>query len=1123
MSDIFGNEQNVSDIDGGGGNSGGGSGPSSYDTAQDTRMTAIESSIASSTINLNPITSRLDALETDVGILETTSSSHGTRLTLAENEIDVLQTAVNTLNTFKNTTETIDNQQNTQLTSLQNQINSITGVSGSFVSQIDFDAYSSYNNDLVATKASIPFVNTINNDLQNAKSTIAANQVVNSQLIANLETDKLSLFDYTTDKLNQNDIIATKLPTSTFTSFTATQTTVDTQQNTLLAGLRTDLNALSLSGGEVSNVVFNDSQAAQDIQINNRLRTSDFLVEKSNLQLEIADRVLSSDFTLNNIIVQLELDTINATLANKVSNGTLVTAVGDLNNVIITKLSTATFNTYTAAIATEQDTQDTNINNLQINVNNLINTQNTINTAFSSKLDTAVFNTYTANQNTINTNMQTQLNSFGSDILTISGQADNNATNITTLTTNLSAVSTRVATLENRNYPQTATETPYTTIPGISGFLTVQSALANLQSNINAIQVSSSGFSAPITQFINNMGTSFNGNGLIYNLLGGAGANNLQSRAWFLLSRLDQDLSSTRITPIAFNRLSLTSANTGLSDFNTAKIINVIGNSTGNSDSSIFAVYKNGNIRCDDKFTIGGATEEQYTLSRDALRVKSSSQLQIIGSSNFINFGQLCAVLTNSRLDQIDTLTFPSLTSNGLVLIRGNNLQINSDGDTESRVNLKKDGSMQLFGDQRNVSNDPSFQVTRNGDTFLRDLVTTGDITIPTAKRLNAPDLTVYNDILLAGRSILDRIDETRYAYRDFERILLTGRFTIVDAYNGLSDIILNTGTLGLHKSNNSADTNPYGYLQAPFGGLIPVVVGAIPTVSVSYNTTVRDLNGSIILGQFNEITRSTSAPPFIAPNIAIGQGIHMKNLRDSPCIGIGTKLNFTNNTPLEQSTGYRIAVGFNNRVSGTNTFIFGSDNDIQNADGNGNGTAAEDQFVFGRNWTTQYTSGTSTNTQSNSIYLGNATSNESVKCTFGGSGFTLLDPSAGGLPLGLQTTRGANNPKNTLYIAVSSRKFKKNITNIDVNLHDFMKLRPVNYIYNYGNDETAIVRHGLIAEEVEENPSFAHMCVYSENDNKEKELLSLDYPSIIAQLINVNQQLLKRIDNLERRFASIN
>lgn len=1116
-------------------------GPSQYDIVQDLNVTTKIDSLGT-VANVGPLTQSVTDLTTQFNLFKLET----------ETDIALIDNSINTLNANKLNTNSFNNQvvyqdgidlaQNARLLALEANNPNITDL----VSLTDFNNSQNLQNIIINQKVSgVDFQNLLNDFLTSETNTTAELNLIDSQIV-DLQNTKLTTAVYNNDKIFQDQAIASKVNITTFNNQITSQNSTDLVQDLILQNLQTQINSLSLTGGEVSNLTYQNGQATQDTQINLRLRTSDFIVERDNLILDINQRALTSDLDLNINNLQNDINSntsqingINLALNNKVSNSTLVDVVDDINALLNTKVNTTTYDGFVNAVISEQTNINNRVDQLNQDVITITNQTTNIYGLINDKLSTSDFTTYTNGQTVINANTQTQLNTFSSDILSVSGLANTNASNISSLTSIVTNQDARIITLENRPYPQTANQTPYTAIPGISGFLTVQSALSNLQANINNIVTTNSGFATPITQFINNMGNSYLGNGLIYNLLGGVGANNLQSRAWYHLARLDQDLSVTRTTPVAFNRLSLTSANTGLSDFNTAKILNILGNSTGNSDSSIFSIYKNGNIRCDDKFIIGGPTVEQYSLSRSALRVNSSNFLQIIDTGNSVNFNDLTILGRNDRLNQINLLKFPNLTSDGLLLIRGNNLQINSDGDTESRVNIKKDGSIQLFGDQRADSNNPSFNVARNGDTLVRDLTTTGNITIPTDRRLNTPDITVYTDILLAGRSILDRIAEMKFAYRDNERILLSGRFTITDgSYNGIPDIIINTGTTGLHSSNFWADTNPYGYLQAPFGGLIPVFIGGIPTVNISYNTIAKELNGSVVLGQFNEITRSPSAPSFIAPNVVIGQGIHMKNLINSPCIGIGTKLNFTNNTPLEQSTGSRIGMGFNNRISGTNTFVIGSDNDVQNADGNGNGSAAEDIYVFGRNWNTQYTSGTSTNTSSNSIFLGNAASGEAPKLTIGGSGFTMLDPGAGGLPLGIQTTRGTNNPKNTLYIAVSSKKYKKNITDINVNLNDFMKLRPVNYIYNYDNllqkdsekidnlqskfhsdDSTAKTRYGLIAEDVEEIDQFKHMVIYAENEKNEKEILSLDYPSIIAQLIQVNQQMIKKLSDQNQRI----
>ncbi len=96
------------------------------------------------------------------------------------------------------------------------------------------------------------------------------------------------------------------------------------------------------------------------------------------------------------------------------------------------------------------------------------------------------------------------------------------------------------------------------------------------------------------------------------------------------------------------------------------------------------------------------------------------------------------------------------------------------------------------------------------------------------------------------------------------------------------------------------------------------------------------------------------------------------------------------------------------------------------------------------------------------------------------------------------------------LGVAVSSRRFKDNIVDMPSITDDLMKLRPVNFNYNIGNDTS--LQSGLIAEEVHE--AIPSLVVY----DKEGLPQTVKYHDLPVLLLKEIQELRREINELKGR-----
>ncbi|MDD3045907.1 MAG: tail fiber domain-containing protein, partial [Candidatus Delongbacteria bacterium] len=97
-----------------------------------------------------------------------------------------------------------------------------------------------------------------------------------------------------------------------------------------------------------------------------------------------------------------------------------------------------------------------------------------------------------------------------------------------------------------------------------------------------------------------------------------------------------------------------------------------------------------------------------------------------------------------------------------------------------------------------------------------------------------------------------------------------------------------------------------------------------------------------------------------------------------------------------------------------------------------------------------------------------------------------------------------------------SSRKYKKDIAPLSVDMNKFMSLQPVSFKWNEMSASEGKADYGLIAEEVEKvDPDLAQY-------NEKGEIEGVDYQKINIMLLKVVQEQEKKIEELEKRMNKL-
>jgi hypothetical protein len=226
---------------------------------------------------------------------------------------------------------------------------------------------------------------------------------------------------------------------------------------------------------------------------------------------------------------------------------------------------------------------------------------------------------------------------------------------------------------------------------------------------------------------------------------------------------------------------------------------------------------------------------------------------------------------------------------------------------------------------------------------------------------------------------------------------------------------------------------------------------------------------------------------------------------------------NTSTNTPLiygDFSTGN---VGFGTNAPGTNrlrvinagTGVTGAAGYFENSNASGIGLAAfatsTDAALYAEQKNT--TSTTATIAKFASQYGG--VWRERV--VFRNTGSIIANYLSSGSGTALYLTAG-----NEIVKLASSRKFKKDIAPLSVDMKKFMSLQPVSFKWNEKSASEGKADNGLIAEEVEKiDPALA---VY----NDKGEIEGVDYQKINIMLLKVVQDQEKKIEELEKRIGKL-
>lgn len=294
---------------------------------------------------------------------------------------------------------------------------------------------------------------------------------------------------------------------------------------------------------------------------------------------------------------------------------------------------------------------------------------------------------------------------------------------------------------------------------------------------------------------------------------------------------------------------------------------------------------------------------------------------------------------------------------------------------------------------------------------------------------------------------------------------------TYISGINGITNSLPTTSRVVFVDTNDQlAINNPFYMFSAGTGNNFIGASAGNASVSGSYNIGLGDFSlNAISSGQFN---------------MAIGAGALRNSTGDSGNVAIGVgALNLINgggsNSAIGQNSLESLATGSSNIAIGNSSGVNYTAAESSNICLNHGGVASESNALH-------IGSGTGTGSgQINSAYISG----------INGIGIT-------GVPVLVSSS-------DQLGIAVSSERFKDNISDMDDFSANIMNLRPVTFTYK--GDST--VNPGFIAEEV--NDVMPSMVVF----DKDGLPLTVKYNEFPAMLLNEIQKMAKRIEDLEAQL----
>lgn len=272
------------------------------------------------------------------------------------------------------------------------------------------------------------------------------------------------------------------------------------------------------------------------------------------------------------------------------------------------------------------------------------------------------------------------------------------------------------------------------------------------------------------------------------------------------------------------------------------------------------------------------------------------------------------------------------------------------------------------------------------------------------------------------------------------------------------------------------------------FVGPLAKIITAQTILGYSASADVSS-TGTIVIG---DLAKSGSG----SANICIGESSGNLTNTGNQNVNVGA-LNFTSLTTGSANT----SVGYQSMqfiTSGSNNTAVGANVGSTANTGSGNvliGNSA-DVDVAGRN---------------NAVVLGNGITSTSGAGAHDG-GFYVQHYA------GTVTGNAAVFVGNELVEATSSRKFKHDIQTLEDNDDAFLELRPVSFVGN--NDPLQRKQVGFIAEEVEK--CLPEVVTYKISEKEEREVHGIDYPRLVAPLVNQVQKLMKKMKLLEEELARL-
>jgi trimeric autotransporter adhesin len=373
-----------------------------------------------------------------------------------------------------------------------------------------------------------------------------------------------------------------------------------------------------------------------------------------------------------------------------------------------------------------------------------------------------------------------------------------------------------------------------------------------------------------------------------------------------------------------------------------------------------------------------------------------------------------------------------------------------------------------------------------------------------------------------------------------------------------LNVTVVPTGFLGYLTIWPTGVTRPLAstvnsYLGVAVANAALVVGGSNGAVSVyATNTTdvILDIDGYFV-GQSTDVSESTAFGTDALPtsstgsdNTAFGLGALGNNSSGDDNVGVGTFTLESNTTGVgntalgsgalqDNTSDYNTAVGtiaLGSNTTGNQNTAVGVEALASNTTGNQNtalGRSALDNAITGvSNIGVGYLAGDHVTNGSNNIDIGNLGSSADSNVIRIGDPATHTSTYIAGIA-GATVTGGSavlvDPVTGQLGIAVSSKRFKQDVHDMDAASDALMQLRPVTFRYKGTGSEAEGLQYGLIAEEVA--AVYPQLVVYGRDGQVE----SVQYHQLPALLLNEVQKQHQKVQaqreeihSLEARIAAL-